>query len=91
MPLQKHWLIDAIEEDAAALETDAGELVHVPRSLLPAGARAGMLVRVTTAPGDDARPLTLALDPAATAAALARSQAQLRAPRGEDTPGDIAL
>jgi hypothetical protein len=91
MPLQKHWLIDTIEEDAAALETDAGELVHVPRSLLPAGAREGMLVLVTIAPGDDARPVALALDPAATAAAVARSQAQLRRPRGPDTPGDIAL
>jgi hypothetical protein len=88
---QKHWLIDTIDGDAARLETELGELVHVARSLLPEGARAGMVVRVTTAEGDDARPVALALDPAATAAAMARSEAQLRRPRGEDTPGDIAL
>ncbi len=89
----RHWVVDAIEEDAATLEREDGSLLTVPRAALPAGTVAGEVLRVTTAPGDDAHPLTLERDPAATAAALRRSAEQVRRPRGTrpDPRGDITL
>ncbi len=90
---RQHWVVDVIEEDAATLEREDGSLVTVPRSRLPAGTVAGEVLQVTTAPGDDTRPVTLERDPAATAAALRRSAEQVRRPRGTrpDPGGDITL
>ncbi len=90
---QHHWVVDAIEENAATLEREDGSLVTVPRSRLPAGTVAGEVLRVTTTAGDDARAVTLERDPEATAAALRRSAEQVRRPRGSrpDTGGDITL
>ncbi len=92
----RQWVVDVIEEDAATLEREDGSLVTVPRAQLPAGTVAGEVLRVTTAADDDAGPLTLERDPAATAAALRRSQDQLtraRAARAAhpDPGGDIDL
>ncbi len=83
------WVIDQLGPDTAALETGTGHLVTVRRDLLPPGAREGMVVRVTRR---EAGTLVLALDPAATASALARSATQV-APHPEEPPdaGDIAL
>ena len=92
----RHWVVDVVEENAATLEREDGSLVTVPRAQLPAGTVAGEVLRVTTAPGDDARPLTLERDPAATAAALRRSEEQLSRARAAreahpDPGGDITL
>ncbi len=88
-----HWVVDAIEEDAATLEREDGSLITVPRGRLPAGTVAGEVLRVTTGPGDESQPVTLERDPEATAAALRRSAAQVRRPRGmrPDPGGDITL
>lgn len=88
---ERFWTIDSMEEDGAALETEGGRLVTVPSALLPEGAAEGMVVRVTTSSPESDQPLSIILDPAATAAALERSRAQLRRPTGEDPGGDIAL
>ena len=83
------WVIDQLGPDSAALETGTGHLVTVRRDLLPTDAREGMVLRVTRR---DAGRLVFVLDPVATAAALARSAAQV-APHPDERPdpGDITL
>lgn len=90
MPSRHRWIIDRIEEQVAAIEEDGARVVHVPRALLPDGAREGDVLAVEREGAGDEVRLRIRRDPAATAAALARSRAQLRqAPKGGK--GDIVL
>jgi hypothetical protein len=89
------WTIDAIEEGIARIEEDGARMIHIPRYLLPAGAREGQILRVTSKPGKGRTDLTIEIDEAATAAALARSRTQtaatMAASKKRDPGGDVAL
>jgi hypothetical protein len=89
------WTIDSIEEGIARLEEDGGRMISLPRHLLPSAAREGQILRVTGNPGKHKIELTIEIDEAATAAALARSKAQtaatMAASRKRDPGGDVAL
>lgn len=80
----QHWTIDSIEEGVAAIELPEGQMIHLPMTLLPSGAKQGQLLRVT-----------LDLDAAATKHAQRKSAAQTKlgseASRERDPGGDIAL
>jgi hypothetical protein len=89
------WTIDAIEEGTARIEEEGGRIIHLPRYLLPAGAREGHILRVTGKPGKGKLELTIEVDEAATEAALARSKAQTAATmatsKKRDPGGDVSL
>jgi hypothetical protein len=89
------WTIDAIEEGIARIEEDGARIIHLPRYLLPAGAREGQILRVTAKPGKGKTELTIAIDEAATEAALAKSRAQtaatMAASKKRDPGGDVSL
>jgi hypothetical protein len=96
MPESIHrWIIDTIEEDAAAIEVDGNNVVTVPRWLLPDGARQGdvLSVRHDRPPRGQRSALTIEVDAAATKQALADSAAQVRkgTKRPNDPGGDITL
>lgn len=87
-PQEVHYVVDSIEEGIAALEAESGVL-HLPVARLPADVREGQVLAVSRGEGDELR---IRIDHAATAAALARSRAQLDAlPRQNDPGGDITL
>jgi hypothetical protein len=94
-PNDQRWTIDAIEEGIARIEADGERIIHLPRSLLPSGAREGQVLRVTSTPGTGKIELTIEIDEAATAAALSRSKAQaaatMAASRKRDPGGDVSL
>jgi hypothetical protein len=97
------WIIDSLEEDSAQIEEDGVRVIHVPRSILPEGAREGDVLMVEredhrTGKGEqkgDAVRLTIALDRRATRAAKFRSRQQVRraseAAKKRDPGGDIVL
>jgi hypothetical protein len=35
------WIIDSLDQDSAQIEEDGARVIHVPRSILPSGAKAG--------------------------------------------------
>ncbi len=87
---ERLWVVDQIAGEVASLETESGRLVPVPVRLLPAGAREGIVLRVS---GDEPDRLTFTVDAAATEAALRHSAEQV-APHPEeagDPAGDISL
>ena len=45
MTREHRWLIDSIEEHIASVEVD-GRMMHVPKWMLPRGARAGDVLAV---------------------------------------------
>ena len=84
------WIIDAIEEDVAAIEEDGERLRHVARWLLPAEAREGSVLIVTRRPGaDGAVRLDITLDDGA--AMRSRDDARTRPRNPSDRGGDIVL
>jgi hypothetical protein len=89
------WTIDSIEEGIARLEAGGERIIHLPRHLLPSGAREGQILRVTSKPGEARSELTIEIDEAATAAALARSRARttatMAASKKRDPGGDVSL
>jgi hypothetical protein len=89
------WIIDGIEEGIARIEEDGGRIIHLPRSLLPSGAREGQILRVTSTPSQGRTELIIEIDEAATAAARAKSKAQtaatMAASRKRDPGGDVSL
>ena len=86
------WIIDSLEEDSAQIEEDGTKVIHVPRSILPEGAREGDVLIVERddqpAAGKGAQQgpkrqghavrVTITLDPGATRAAKFKSQQQVR-------------
>ena len=93
---QQIWRIDGIEEGVARIEQDGGEMLTLPVSLLPAGAREGHRLTVTRTPdGRRGRTLAIAIDPEGTSAERAASARQtasaLARSRKRDPGGDVAL
>ena len=80
----QRWVIDTIEEGTASIELPDGEMVQLPASILPKGAKPGLVLRAT-----------LEIDEAGTKEALARSAAQVKqgseASKKRDPGGDITL
>ena len=91
------WSVDGIEEGIVRIEEDGERMLSIPQHLLPAGAREGQLLRVTRAfaSGSDSVVVTIALDHAATTAALRKSQATMSQAMTESAPrdpgGDVIL
>ena len=86
------WVLDEVEERAAAVEEDGAALLHVPAWVLPDGAREGDVLRVERRAEDDGSvTLRIRVDRAATDAALRRSREQLERMAGGDAGGDIVL
>jgi len=84
------WVVDVLDDDAAAIEVDGRRITPIPRWLLPADARDGDVLRVTHARSGTRSALSIELDRVATQLAYRRSAEQMR-----DVPpggaGDIDL
>ena len=92
---EHRWVIDSIEESVASIEVDGKDMITLPLSLLPGGAKQGDVLSVTIdrpAKGQRAV-LTLSVDEIATKKALADSAAQVKQgrPLVKDPGGDITL
>jgi hypothetical protein len=97
------WIIDSLEEDSAQIEEDGARVIHVPRSILPGGAREGDVLIVTRedqaagkgAQGATSVRVTITLDQGATRAAKFKSRQQVRrisqALKKADPGGDVIL
>ena len=91
MPDEQHvWIIDAIEEDVAAIEEDGERIRHVARWLLPPGAREGAILSVSrTESGEDGLRIEIVIDRDAERAA--RDERRDRPRSASDRGGDIVL
>jgi Protein of unknown function (DUF3006) len=90
------WRIDGIEEGVARIEQDGGEMITLPVSLLPSGAKEGHQLAVTrTTDGRRGLTLSIAIDAEGTSAELASSARQTAAAlarsRKRDPGGNVAL
>jgi KTSC domain/Protein of unknown function (DUF3006) len=87
---QHTWVVDVIEDDAAAVEVDGRRVTPIPRWLLPADAKDGDVLRVIHARSASRSSFAIEVDHDATRLAYQRSAEQLRsAPTGGS--GDIDL
>lgn len=89
---QQHhtWVVDVIDDDAAAVEVDGRRITPIPRWLLPADARDGDVLRVTHVRSGTRSRLSIEVDHDATRRAYERSADQMRdVPSGGS--GDIEL
>lgn len=84
------WVVDVIDDDAAAVEVDGRRITPIPRWILPADARDGDVLRVTHTRSGTRSRLSIEVDHDATRLAFERSAEQMR-----DVPsggvGDIDL
>ena len=89
------WTIDSMEEGIARIEEDGERIISIPCYLLPSNAREGQILRVASKPGKGKTELSIEIDEAATAAALAKSKARsdatMAASKKHDPGGDVAL
>jgi hypothetical protein len=93
------WVVDGIEEGMARVEEDGARMLVVPAYLLPKGAREGQVLRVTRSESAGTKEasvtLTVRVDDAATADALARSRETVARASAQskrrDPGGDVAL
>jgi len=92
MPEAHHrWIVDVLDTHSATVEVDGERVVALPRWLLPAEAREGDVLAVRhEREGHESR-LVVALDPAATEAAIEASRAQLASAPTDPSTGDITL
>ncbi len=90
-PASHHtWVVDVIEDDAAAIEVDGQRVTPMPRWLLPSNAKDGDVLRVTHSRSASRSTFTIEVDHDATRLAYQRSAEQLRnAPPGGS--GDVDL
>ena len=92
---EHRWVVDGIEEGVARIEEDGGRILTVPAWLLPPDVKEGQLLRVTRTASPGTSILTIALDSAGTAAALAKSKATVEKATKEsmkrDPGGDVTL
>ena len=84
------WVVDVIEDDAAAVEVDGRRVTPIPRWLLPSDARDGDVLRVTHARSGSRSTLSIEVDRSATHVAYQRSVDQLRDAPKSGT-GDVNL
>ena len=84
--MTREWRIDSLEESTAAVE-EHGSLLHVPRWMLPAGAKENDIVRVAVAEEHGQRRIALRIDHDATGAALEASRRQVEATPPQNDPG----
>lgn len=84
------WVVDVIEEDAAAVEVDGRRVTPIPRWLLPSDAKDGDVLRVTHARSGSRSTVSIELDHHATRVAYQRSADQLRDAPPQGT-GDVDL
>lgn len=84
------WVVDVIDDDAAAVEVDGRRITPVPRWILPAGVRDGDVLRVTHTRSGTRSRLSIEVDRDATRLAFERSADQLRNVPSGGT-GDIDL
>jgi KTSC domain-containing protein/DUF3006 family protein len=84
------WVVDVIQDDAAAVEVDGRRVTPIPRWLLPTDAKDGDVLRVTHTRSASRSTFTIEVDRDATRLAYERSAEQLRnaPPSGS---GDIDL
>ena len=84
------WVVDVLDDDAAAVEVDGRRITPVPRWILPADARDGDVRRVSHTRSGTRSRLSIEVDHEATRLAFDRSAEQMR-----DVPsggaGDIDL
>ena len=94
------WVVDGIEEGVARIEEDGVRMICVPVTALPSGVKEGDVLRLTGRPGpaegeNELFEVSISIDPAATAAALARSKAATDATTAEskkrDPGGNVSL
>jgi hypothetical protein len=93
------WIIDSLEEDSAQIEEDGTRVIHVPRSILPPGAKEGDVLTVGLEQQRrgrrEATRVTITLDPEATKEATAKSRKQTKRAskesRRRDSGGDVVL
>ena len=90
-----HWSLDGLEEDVARVEEDGQRVITVPRWLIPPDAKEGQILSVDRVLGVGTSTVTITIDQAATAAALAKSAATVekisKASMKRDAGGDVAL
>ena len=84
------WVVDVIEEDAAAVEVDGRRVTPIPRWLLPSDAKDGDVLRVTHARSGSRSTVSIEVDHHATRIAYQRSADQLRNAPPQGT-GDVDL
>jgi hypothetical protein len=85
------WIVDSIEEQAAAVEIDGRQVIPLPLWLLPEGVMEGHVLSVAHERGDKQSSIRITIDHTATHDALKRSEEQVRTPRGSDPGGDVKL
>ena len=90
------WIIDSLEEDSAQIEEDGVRVIHVPRSILPHGAKEGDVLMVGLEQQRrgkrEAVRVTITLDPDATKDAMEKSHKQVkRAKNRRGSGGDVVL
>ena len=91
---EHRWVIDSIEEHAASVEVDGGDMVTLPRWLLPDGSKQGDVLTVLhDRPQKGLRSmLTITVNAAETKKAMAESAAQVKKGTSKNDPGgDITL
>ena len=84
------WIVDVIEDDAAAVEVDGRRVTPMPRWLLPTDARDGDVLRVTHARSASRSTFSIEIDRDATRVAYERSAEQLRS-APPSSSGDVDL
>ncbi len=87
------WMVDALEENTAAVEQGAGIPHHIPRFLLPSGVREGDVCQVSTRRDSESSiTITISFDRTETDRAKKKSADQLAStPRTSDPGGPIKL
>lgn len=94
MPTTAHtWVIDVMEEDAAAVEIDGRQVTSLPRWLLPERAREGDVLAVRHDRREGKSSLEISIDRDEKERRLRASTEQVSRPggRGNDPGGDIIL
>lgn len=87
----RRMVIDRFEGDVAVVELESGDMLGLPRWLLPPGAAEGDVIEVCIAGGDEEARIELRLNRQATARARADAEAALARLRQRDPGGDIEL
>ena len=84
------WVIDAMDDDSAAVQVDGRQITPLPRWLLPADAHEGDVLHVTHARSAGRSTLWIEVDRSATRLSFQRSADQVRDAPPSDA-GDIDL